>query len=252
MDKRSVSSIPLAAAVILLWAGHCLARTSHGGSDNSAATLTAICAADGPRSLILPMLGDAPRAVLELPDGKKVAVEPSIATANASHLFADRLDYQLVLGGSEEPFHISSLGASAEDREDLAYRRLDGIGISCLSKDDIRVYLSFSVNGSTRDFVYVGFRANGEGRPMILGRAIYGALAIHDKDMSRFTIWASSAVTVGNGMGAMHGYQVSEYLWKPDGESVELVGLREASPAYPAHVLGPKECGIRIGDPRVR
>ncbi|HLJ90587.1 MAG TPA: hypothetical protein VKZ53_27510 [Candidatus Angelobacter sp.] len=208
-----------------------------------------ICESNTHRTYVLPVSGDEPRAVLGSPGGQKIVVEPAIKV-NADDLLAARYDYRIVIEPLGRRYRIASFGRNADDSEDLAYRRLESVGISCTSANDAWLYFSFEVNGSMRDFFYVGMRMNGAGEPMPLGHASYGVLALDRKDPFAFSIWDSSAPTAVNAMGAIHDYKVFKYRWRPDEKSVELMNQRDAKPAYPSQVMGQiGRGGIRVGGP---
>jgi hypothetical protein len=212
-----------------------------------------VCEGHAYRTYLLPIAGNPPRAVLDFPNGRVVVVEPSLRPqVDLGNLLVAKFDYRIIFEASGQRYQITSLAISPDDRDELAYRRLDSIGVSCISGNDVLVYLSFAVNGSARDFFYVGIDVNGHGEPILLGRSVYGVLSLDRKDLYSFSIWDSSGATVGNGMGAKHGYQVSKYRWKSGEQSIELVNMYNANAAYPAQILGRDGKGIRVGDPKAK
>jgi hypothetical protein len=251
MKRIRISSISVVVLPLLLLTG----ATGFGQSTrkplpNGAENRIRVCGAHVQRTYVLPAVVSKPREVLIFPGGQQLVVEPSDTKIGSGESFAERYDYRIVLKPSGKRYLITSFAQNSDDSEDLAYRRLESIGVSCASANDIAVYFSFAVNGSIRDFFYLGMRMNMVDKPVALGRSVYGVLSLDRKDSFSFSIWDSSRVTAGNGMGEKHNYQVSNYRWQPGKQFVELLDKHNADPAYPAQILGQGERGIRVGEPK--
>jgi hypothetical protein len=189
--------------------------------------------------------------VLDFGRGQTIVVEPSVPVADLSETFDARFDYRIIFKPSGRQFQISALGKSPDERDEIAYRLLDSVGVFCVSADNALIYLSFSVNGSMRDFLYLGIHVRREtSQPIVLGSSSYGVLSVESADPFHFSIWDSTEVTRVNSMG-MHTYHVLSYRWAVDDQSIELIDQHDSKPVYPGQVMGKGEESIRVGNPRV-
>lgn len=249
MNKTCVSTLTMALlSLSIVAAPHAVEAT-----DQASATVATrpfhVCGAGLPRAYVVPTEPAPLRAVLEFPNRQRITVESSIPEpVGPDEWVRARFDYRIVIGNIGPQYHITFLGATAHDKEELAYRFLDSVGVSCLPSSDAIVYFSFQVNGSDRDYVYVGLRVSNGTIPILLGRSEYGVLVLDRNDPSRFSIWDSSQLTSGNGMGP-HDYKVTEYRWNPGGTSVDVVGRHDAGVYEPGNILGDDLKSIRVGAP---
>lgn len=209
----------------------------------------AICASQTAPSEVVPIPGYVARAILHTAAGRNIIIEPSLPILDPAHAYDAKFDYRVSADlGAPRVWKISELGKTPDESEELAYRRLDSVGISCLPQNDILIYASFTVNGSARDYFYVGLQiTNATVRFAALGRSDYGVLAIDPADPFRFAIWDSSPRTRGNGMGSKHAYVVSFYQWSLGGQSAKLIRQGYSKPFYPGQILGEGEDGIKVG-----
>jgi len=245
MRRIIVSCFSLVIFQPCLGVGSCLGQLPPKSSPDG----VRLCEAGDHRTYVLPAIGIDPRRVLTFSNGEQIVVEPSSATIDGGESLAARYDYEIVLQSTGTHYRITSFAQNPEDGDELAYRRLDSIGVTCISAKDVIVYLSFAVNGSRRDFFYVGMRTSLMDEPVALGRSIYGVLSLDPRNPLTFSIWDSSRATSVDGMGEKHVYRVSVYRWEAGRKSPELSNTHSSKPAYAGLVLAESERGIRIGGP---
>jgi hypothetical protein len=208
-----------------------------------------VCGTNTSQIYIVPRERQATREILEFGFSTPIVVEPSILVGAKNDAFDSRLDYRITLEGHH--YQISEFGTTSEDRDEFAYRRLESTAIACLSESDSVVYLSFSVNGSMRDFIYIAVLIEGTSlHPIFLGHSGYGVLALERDDLSHFFLWDSTEATDANGMGSKHIYQVLSYQWMIDKQSIKLIGQHISKPAYPGQIMGHGQESIKIGTRR--
>ena len=202
-----------------------------------------VCESHKPRVYAVPSDPEAIRETLELRTGEKILVEPALRLDMASHYDA-RFDYRIISRGIEH--RISEFGTTREEREDFTYRRLVATGLYCVSANEALIYLSFAVNGSMRDYLYIGiYVTEHDFHPIVIGLSSYGVLAIDRREPLRFELWQSTDDTAANAMDA-HVYRVRTYQWL-NPNSTHLLGERVTGPRYPSQVMGKGQESIRIG-----
>lgn len=250
MKNMAMKSVLFNLLAMLLMTSRVLSQSSPAALAKAPEPHIRVCGTNTPQIYVVPRGRQTIRETLEIGVGKTIVVEPSIQGVEKNNSFDSRFDYRITSGEGDQHYQISEFATIPEDRDEFAYRRLESTAIDCLSKSDAVVYLSFSVNGSMRDFIYIGVHIKGTSfRPIFLGHSGYGVLSLDRNDPSRFFLWDSTEATDANGMGSKHIYKVFSYQWMLDEQTKKLIGQRVSNPAYPGQIMGHGEDSIRIGNP---
>jgi hypothetical protein len=246
-----VSMVTLGALGVLALSHWSEAQSPNGNNGKGWINLNACGDAQKKASVEQMFLGDT-AARIKLWGSQSLTVKPS---GSAGEVAEGYFDYAIQFDPEQAPVPISSFGSSQEEKDQLSERILHSIGVSCLGTRDAVVYLGFAINGSQRDYIFIGLRIGRRFvRPVLLGTSEYGVLSIDPTERDAFDIWSGGSEAAAMGMGARTRFQITRFRWSNEsgGASIKKEATTYSRNMYPGEVLYKGYGSMRIGDPRIK
>ena len=121
--------------------------------------------------------------------------------------------------------------------------------------EDAVVYMGFAVNGSMRDYVFVGLHiGRNVAGPILLGRSNFGVLSVDPHSPDIFEIWDCDEGYLPCGMGEKRRYTVTQFRWSnaKGTPPVATESTAYSRDVYPGDVLYLGYGSMCVGNPKIR